>query len=167
MNDLRMILYPNKFKILLFLMLLIPFITISLIIIGPFYVPHKTFPYYILKIILHNPLIFLISIFSGMILSYITGCIVDNNIKNQGLKVVIATISGITTILIVYIFYKLVTEPVICDPVHLPQNNTVSDPVHQHGQENIYSLDVLRDIQVDSQSVQDSYQQCINNLGYK
>jgi hypothetical protein len=102
-----------------------------------------------------------------MILSYITGCIVDINIKNQGLKVVIATISGITTILIIYLLYKLVTEPVICDPVHLPQNNTVSDPVHQHGQENIYSLDVLRDIQVDSQCVQESYNQCINNLVYK
>lgn len=136
-------------------------------IIGPFYVHPNTFPYYLIKIILNNPLIFSISILLGMILSYLTACMVDNNIKNQSLKVVIATISGIITILIVYFFYKLVTEPVICDPVHLPQNNTVSDPVHQHGQENIYSLDVLRDIQVDSQSVQDSYHQCINNLGYK
>lgn len=61
----------------------------------------------------------------------------------------------------------MVTEPIICDPVHMPQNHTICDPVHQHAQGHIYSLDVLKDINVDSQAVKDSYQQCITNLGNK
>jgi cellulose synthase/poly-beta-1,6-N-acetylglucosamine synthase-like glycosyltransferase len=167
MVKVKQILKPNKFKIILFLMLLIPFTTLSMTIIGMFNVNPKTFPFYITTLILNDPIIFLISVVLGAMVSYILGCVLDHYIKNQGLKILIATISGIIALIIIYSLYKLVAEPLICDPVHLPQNNTVSDPVHQHGQENIYSLDILKDIKVDHQSVQDSYQHCINNLQYK
>lgn len=103
----------------------------------------------------------------GFIISYILGCSIDNYIENKNLKIFIAVLSGIISLIIIYALYKMVTEPIICDPVHMPQNHTICDPVHQHAQGHIYSLDVLKDINVDSQAVKDSYQQCITNLGNK
>jgi hypothetical protein len=163
MADIKMVLYPNKFKIFLFLMLFIPCLTVIIAILGPNYA-YKVFPYYISSYILNNPIIFIISISLGFIVSYILGCLIDNYIENKNLKIFIAVLSGIISLIIIYSLYKMVTEPVICDPVHMPQNHTICDPVHQHVQENTYSLDVLKEINVDSQYVKDSYQQCINNL---
>jgi hypothetical protein len=145
------------------LMLFIPCLTVIIVILGPIYAYPKVFPYFSL-IILNDP-IFIISISLGFIFSYILGCSIDNYIENKNLKIFIAVLSGIISLIIIYVLYKMVTEPVICDPVHMPQNHTICDPVHKHAHGNIYSLDVLKDIKVDSQSVKDSYQQCINNLG--
>ena len=159
-----MVLYPNKFKIFLFLMLFIPCLTVIIAILGPIYGYSQVFPYYFSSIFLNDPIIVIISISLGFISSYILCCLIDNYIENKNLKIFIAVLSGIISLIIIYSLYKMVTEPVICDPVHMPQNHTICDPVHQHVQGNIYSLDVLKEINVDSQYVKDSYQQCINNL---
>lgn len=165
MFDIKMVLYPNKFKIFSCLMLFIPCLTVIIAILGPTY--SNVFPYYFSSIILNDPIIFIISISLGFIISYILGCSIDNYIENKNLKIFIAVLSGIISLIIIYALYKMVTEPIICDPVHMPQNHTICDPVHQHAQGHIYSLDVLKDINVDSQAVKDSYQQCITNLGNK
>ncbi|MBZ2164562.1 hypothetical protein [Methanobacterium spitsbergense] len=165
MVDIKMVLYPNKFKIFLCLMLFIPCLTVIIVILGPTYAYSKVFLYFS-SIILNDP-IFIISIFLGFILSYILGCSIDNYIENKNLKIFIAVLSGIISLIIIYALYKMVTDPVICDPVHMPQNHTICDPVHKNAQGNIYNLDILKDINVDSQSIKDSYQQCINNLGNK
>jgi len=164
MADIKMVLYPNKFKIFMFLMLFIPCLTVIIAILGPTYTYSHIFPYYISSYILNNPIIVIISISLGFIFSYILGCSIDNYIENKNLKIFIAVLSGIISLIIIYSLYKMVAEPVICDPVHMPQNHTICDPVHQNIQGNIYSLDVLKEINVDSQYVKDSYQQCINNL---
>ncbi len=163
MVDIRMILHPNKFKILLVLMLFIPCLTVIMVILNPELFNSNFFPC-CLSDIFNEPLILLTGILLGLLLSYILGCSIDHFIENKNTKIFIALTSGIISIIIVYILYKMVTEPVICDPVHIPTNNTVCDPVHQHGQGSIYSWDVLDDINVDSRSVKDSYQQCIANL---
>ena len=163
MDDIKMV-YPNKFKILLCLMLFIPCLTVIIVILGSIYAYHNIFSYFSF-VILNDPIIFILNISLGFIFSYILGCSIDNYIENKNLKIFIAVLSGIISLIIIYALYKMVTEPVICDPVHMPQNHTICDPVHQHAQGNIYSLDVLKDVKVDSQSVKDSYQQCINYLG--
>jgi hypothetical protein len=114
-----------------------------------------------------DPLLFLITLspflLLGLILSYLLGCFIDHFIQNEKIKITIAITSGIISLLIVYIFYKIVTEPVICDPVHVPTNNqTICDPVHQPNQ--AVGATVLDELDIDKSAVKNSLEQCINNL---
>ncbi|MBI5460516.1 hypothetical protein [Methanobacterium sp.] len=162
MVNIRELLYPNKFKVTLFLLLAIPCITLITVLLGTnynyynYYPPHFTYP-------------FLISLFLflaiGLVLSYILSSSIDHFIPNEKIKISIAIISGMTSIIIVYIFYKMVTEPIICDPVHIPANNqTVCDPVHQPIQGKSYNIEVLDGLDVDKSLVEDSLTECIRNL---
>ncbi|EKF84847.1 hypothetical protein A994_11652 [Methanobacterium formicicum DSM 3637] len=100
-----------------------------------------------------------------MVLSYLFSCFIDYFVENDKIKISIAIISGIASIIIVYVFYKMVTEPIICDPVHIPANNqTVCDPVHQQVQGKSYNIEVLDGLEVDKSMVKDSLNQCIQNL---
>lgn len=167
MVDVRELLKPNKFKLTLFLMLSIPSITLIIVILGRNYL-NFGYNYFSSPFILVNPLLFLISIspflVAGLILSYLLGSIIDHYIQNENLKIFIALISGLISLIIIYILYKMVSEPIICDPVHMPQNQTICDPVHEPGPEDSYHIQVLKEIKVDSQVVEDSFQQCIQNL---
>jgi hypothetical protein len=167
MVDIKELLKPNKFKLTLFLMLSIPCITLITLILGRNYI-YSGYRYFSSPFILVDPLLFLISIsiflVAGLILSYLLGSFMDHYIQNQNLKIFIAFLSGMISIIIIYILYKLVTEPIICDPVHMPQNQTICDPVHEPGVGESYHTQVLKEIEVDSQAVQDSFQQCIQNL---
>jgi|GEM_PF-1812110 len=162
MVDIRELLYPNKFKVTLFLLLTIPCITLITVLLGSNYIYYN---YYIS----HFTYLFLMSIFlflvMGMVLSYLLSCFIDYFIQNEKIKIAIAIISGITSLIIVYIFYKMVTEPIICDPVHIPANNqTVCDPVHQPIQGKSYDIEVLDDLNVDKSMVKESLKECIQNL---
>ena len=55
MADIKMVRYPNKFKIFMCLMLFIPCLTVIIAILGPTYAYSKVFPYYFSSIILTDP----------------------------------------------------------------------------------------------------------------
>ena len=167
MANIKELLMPNKLKITLFLMLSIPCITLIITILGRNYI-YSDFNYFSSQFILVDPLLFLISIslfvIAGLVTSYILGSFIDHYIQNERIKIIIAIISGVASILILYILYKLVTEPVICDPVHNP-NNTICDPVHQPGQGKAYSARALHELNIDAPEVEGSLKQCLQNLG--
>jgi hypothetical protein len=170
MVNVREILKPEKFKVTLFLMLAIPCVTVITVILSPLYALYYPFyfrisPYFFLN----EPLPFLglitILVVMGLVVSYILGSLIDHYVQNEKLKIIIAVISGIISIVIVYALYKMVSEPLICDPVHLPNNNqTVCDPVHKPSSGENYHINILRGIEVDGEVVKDSFQKCIQNL---
>ncbi|OPX57355.1 MAG: hypothetical protein A4E25_02255 [Methanobacterium sp. PtaB.Bin024] len=166
MVNIKEFLYPNKFKITLFLLLFIPSIALIILLLGQNYI-YSSYDYFYSSFILVDALLFLTSIspfiLLGVILSYFLGCFIDYYIPNEKTKITIAIISGIVSLIIVYIFYKMITEPVICDPVHVPSNNqTVCDPVHKPS--GSYSALVLGELKIDKSAVENSFQQCINKL---
>jgi len=168
MVNTRELLHPNKFKVTLFLVLAIPCITIIIVILGNNFI-YPNLYYFSSSLILVDPLLFLMSIslfiVLGLVLSYLSGCFLDYFIPNEKIKIVIAIVSGIVSLVIVYLVYKMVTEPIICDPVHIPGNNqTVCDPVHQPSSGENYNTQVLDEIKVDKSIVKSSLEECIQNL---
>ncbi|AUB58457.1 MULTISPECIES: hypothetical protein [Methanobacterium] len=164
MVSIKEFLYPLKYKVTLFLVLAIPCIALITLLIDNFiYLDSLSLSLTV------DALVFLISIFLsiviGLVLSYLLSCVIDCYIANEKIKIVIALISGITSLIIVYVFYKMMTEPIICDPVHIPANNqTVCDPVHQPIQGESYHTNVLDGLNVDKSLVEESFQECIQNL---
>ncbi|NYB52262.1 MAG: hypothetical protein HVN35_06885 [Methanobacteriaceae archaeon] len=58
----------------------------------------------------------------------------------------------------------MVSEPIICDPVHLPANNqTICDPVHKPSQ-GTNSVNALEELNVDKSAVKLSLKECISNI---
>ncbi|AUB59525.1 hypothetical protein BK009_01805 [Methanobacterium subterraneum] len=164
MVSIKEFLYPLKYKVTLFLVLAIPCIALTTLLIDNIiYLDSLSLSLTV------DALVFLISIFLsiviGLVLSYLLSCVIDCYIANEKIKIVIALISGITSLIIVYVFYKMMTEPIICDPVHIPANNqTVCDPVHQSIQGESYHTNVLDGLNVDKSLVEESFQECIQNL---
>lgn len=164
MVSIKEFLYPLKYKVTLFLVLAIPCIALTTLLIDNIiYLDSLSLSLTV------DALVFLISIFLsiviGLVLSYLLSCVIDCYIANEKIKIVIALISGITSLIIVYVFYKMMTEPIICDPVHIPANNqTVCDPVHQPIQGESYHTNVLDGLNVDKSLVEESFQECIQNL---
>jgi hypothetical protein len=150
----------TRFKILLTFLLLIPSITLFIIIFGL-----NFYSYYHL---LDSPLLFLnrlgVYIVLGIILSYIISCLVDYLIPNQNMKIMIAFISGLLSIIILYTIYKVLSDPIICDPVHIPSNQTVCDPVHKPGQNGYESINQIKEIKVDTAEINQYLKECIKNL---
>ncbi len=166
MVNARELLYPNKFKITLFLLFAIPTTTLIIFLLD-INVIYLNYNHFHSSLILVNVLLFLISIFQfivlGLILSYVLGCFIDNSIQNEKIKITIAIVSGIVSLLIIYALYKMVTEPVICDPVHVP-NQTICDPVHQPTQGESYGASGLNELKINKSAVENSLEQCIENL---
>ena len=164
MVDVRELLYPNKFKVTLFLLLAIPCIAMITVLLGSDYIYYNYYFSHISYLFLMSILLILLM---GLALSYLFSCFIDYFVENEKIKISIAIISGIASIIIVYVFYKMVTEPIICDPVHIPANNqTVCDPVHQPVQGKNYNIEVLDGLEVDKSVVKDSLNQCIQNLKF-
>ncbi len=166
MVDARKLIYPNKFKLTLFLVLAIPCITLIILILDSNNL-YYDLRYFYPSINSYNPFYIIISIliflFLGLIISYILGCLIDYSIPNEKIKITIAILSGFISLLIIYLIYKMVTEPIICDPVHLPANNqTICDPVHQPSQ--AVSANALDDLSIDQLAVQSSLEECLSNL---
>lgn len=168
MVNARELIYPTKFKIILFLLLLIPCVTFFIIILDGNNL-YYSFRYFSNSFITANPLGFIISIsislLLGLILSYLLGCLIDHYIQNEKIKITIAIISGVISLIVIYAIYKMVTEPIICDPVHLPTNNqTICDPVHQPNSGERLSTNALDKLSIDKSAVQKSLEECISNL---
>lgn len=167
MEDLKEFLKPNKIKLTLFLSLAIPLIILLIMIFSQNY--SYTYYTYWASRCLVNPALFLITIspllLGGLILSYLLGSLIDYYIQNRNLKIFIIIISGLISLGIIYVLYKMVTEPIICDPVHVPPNQNISDPVHEPQNSGIYHTKMLQDIRVDAHGVKDSFERCIHSLG--
>lgn len=102
MVDFKEFIKPTKFKIIMFLVLLVPSFYIS---------------YIFLAITFRNmPLLFIL----GFLISYGIGSILDYSIKNNTVKIIMASIVGFVSLVLAYIAYKMYSEPMICDPVHIP-----------------------------------------------
>lgn len=108
MTNIKDSLKPTKMKIILTLALLVPIAflsSISLMIIS--------FSLY------GSGNLILFSIITGVLISYLISALIDNSTKNRTAKIIIASASGLISIIILYIIYKTLTEAIVCDPVHL------------------------------------------------
>ncbi|MEN6329722.1 MAG: hypothetical protein ABFC91_05455 [Methanobacteriaceae archaeon] len=159
MVRIKKLLEPKKWKITLFIMLIIPCISLILLtfafLVQDFYYAGSS----------SSPLFFdfiLVAVLIGLILSYLLGSFMDHFIQSERVKIIIAIFSGIVSILIVYSLYKMLTEPVICDPVHTP-NQTIFEPV-QPPIQGVGSANKLVELDVHGSAVKSSFQECIQNL---
>jgi len=147
MINIEDLLKPNGFKIILAFFFLIPSLFLVLIILGFFYSLFGSYAW------VNSPLVLLpltlISLGTGLLVSYSLGSLVDYYIQSRNIKILIALISGFISIIIVYVVYKMISEPVICDPVHVPSSGKN------------YSFNLLENLKIDKGAVRDSFNQCI------
>jgi hypothetical protein len=98
---------PNGLKILLALTLLLPILFLVMIFAG---------------LLLYNPVILIIL---ACVISYVVSSLVDHFIKSRTVKIIIASLAALISIVLGYVFVRSMMQ--VCDPVHTPQ---VFDPVH-------------------------------------
>lgn len=89
---------------------------------------------------------------ASLIISYLISSLIDHYISSKSVKLTIALISGLSTLIIIYIFFKILSEPLICDPIHKPAQSTG------------YTAQIVNDISVDKQKVEESLEQCLTRL---
>ena len=99
---------PNGLKLLLAVTLLVPGFFLLVLVNG--------FP--------HNNLIFPSVI--TMVICYVAACVIDDAIKSRPVKIAIATIAALVSIILGSILVRSMT--MVCDPVHDP--GMICDPVH-------------------------------------
>lgn len=87
-----------------------------------------------------------------LVISYLIGAFMDHYIQNKTLKTLITIGLGIISIIFIYIMFRLLNEPVICDPVHVP-SSTES-----------YNMNLLNEIKADKNAVKESFAQCLENV---
>lgn len=159
MVEVRELLKATKLKITLCLVLIIPCIslillTFAFLVQDFYYAGYSTSPLFFDFIV--------IAMLIGLILSYLLGSLLDYFIQSERVKIIIAVFAGMISLLIVYILYRILTEPVICDPVHTP-NQTILEPV----QPPITDVDELMEFDVDVSVVKSSFQECLQNLEFR
>ena len=99
---------PDGLKLLLAATLIIPVFFILVLVTG--------FPY--------NDLLFPAAI--TLVISYAAACVIDDAIQSRTLKIAIASVAALVSIIIGALIIRSMT--IICDPVHDP--GMVCDPVH-------------------------------------
>lgn len=87
-----------------------------------------------------------------LVISYLFGASADYYVSSKKIKYMIIVFLGLATIISIYITYKLLAEPVICDPVHVPS------------QTESYNINLIKNIKIDEDTVKDSFHQCLQNL---
>lgn len=100
---------PDGLKLLLAITLLLPVFFIFVLING--------FPY--------NDLIFPAVV--AVVVSYAAACVVDDLVKSRTIKILIATVAAVISIILGYLLVRSLT--MVCDPVHDP-GGMICDPVH-------------------------------------
>jgi hypothetical protein len=100
---------PNGLKLLLALTLLIPVYFVLMLVTG--------FPHY------NTLLLAVITIF----ISYAAACVLDETVQSRTIKILIASVAAVISIILGYILVRSMT--MVCDPVHDP-GQIVCDPVH-------------------------------------
>lgn len=149
MVQLNKILEPNKFKIILSALFFIPILALLILISEPTFLNYLDFGFYNPFNLSSLPLLILVSIF----LSYFSASFIDYKVASKNAKLTIAITSGLVSLLIMYIFYKMISEPIVCDPIHQPSQGTS------------YHSQILNDIKVDQKTVEESLKQCLSKLG--
>ncbi|NOZ81592.1 MAG: hypothetical protein GXO63_00350 [Candidatus Micrarchaeota archaeon] len=51
---------------------------------------------------------------------YLLACLFDYFVKNRNVKIVVASVSALVSVIWIYLISRVVTEAEICDPVHEP-----------------------------------------------
>ncbi len=148
MLQLNKILEPNKFKIILSTLFFIPILAL-LILISAIFLNYLDFGFYDPFNLSNLPLLVLVSIF----LAYFSASFMEHYVDSKNAKLSIAITSGLVSLLIMYIFYKMISEPIVCDPIHQPSQGTS------------YHSQILNDIKVDQKTVEESLKQCLSKLG--
>jgi hypothetical protein len=99
---------PNRTKLILAATLVVPSLFFVLIVTG---------------FTLWDPLI---PIAIAIVIAYASACVIDRLVENRTLKIAIASVAALVSIVIGSILVRSMT--IICDPVHDP--GMVCDPVH-------------------------------------
>ncbi|MGF7118826.1 hypothetical protein [Methanobacterium oryzae] len=87
-----------------------------------------------------------------LIISYVIGAFIDQYIQDKKIKTLITIALGFISIISIYIMFRLLNEPVICDPVHVPSNT------------DSYNVNLLNEIKVDKNAVKESLSKCLENI---
>ena len=100
---------PNGLKLLLALTLIVPIYFALLLVTG--------FPHYSM----------LLPAIITLVISYGAACVLDEVIQSRTIKILIASVAAVVSIILGYILIRSMT--MVCDPVHDP-GHIVCDPVH-------------------------------------
>jgi hypothetical protein len=100
---------PNRLKILLAATLLVPVFFLIVLING--------FPY--------SDMVLPIAV--TIVISYAAACVLDEAIQSRTVKIAIASVAALVSIILGYILVRSMT--MVCDPVHEP-GGIICDPVH-------------------------------------
>jgi ABC-type transport system involved in multi-copper enzyme maturation permease subunit len=149
MVQLNKILEPNKFKIILSALFFIPILALLLLIFKPNFLNYVYFGFYNPFQVYNLIMLAMISIF----FSYFSASLIDYKVASKNAKLTIAITSGLVSLLIMYVFYKMISEPIVCDPIHQPSQGSS------------YHSQILNDINVDQKTVEESLKQCLSKLG--
>lgn len=150
MVDIKKLMEPNGFKIIITILGFILLSTWTVAIISEEYIFDFT------SSVISNLILVLIDIWWLLIIilviSFLIGAFIDYYIQNKKFKALITIILAFISIISVYIMFRLLNEPVICDPVHVP-SNTES-----------YNMNLLNEIKADKNAVKELFAQCLENI---
>lgn len=150
MVDAKKLMEPNGFKIIISILSFILLSTWTVAIISEEYIFDFTSSVMNNFILVLGNIWWLLIII--LIISFLIGTLIDYFIQNKKLKSLITILLGFISIISIYIMFRLLNEPVICDPVHIP-SNTES-----------YNMNILKDIKADKNVVKESLAQCLENI---
>ena len=148
MGELRDIFKPNRFKNILIIVLFIPSIVLSFLSIDML---RDGFVYWGIQ---HAIAIIVI----GGLLSYLGGSLIDYFIKSRTIKIVIASISALISIIIG--FLTLASMTMVCDPVH----DMVCDPVHVPTEDEKSWMSVFGSAVDSTDILRQKFQECLEYL---
>ena len=146
MPTLKEFIIPNPLKIALMLSLLTPIFFVSMFI----------------DILSFHNVIFIVII--TLIFSYLIAALLDTFIKSRTVKIIIASILGIVSILILIVIY-IYSTTMICDPVHNPSDN-VYDPVHSPATSGSSPQEISRSLPSPSSETLEKFKECIHNCHF-
>ncbi len=150
MVNLKKLMEPTGFKIILTILSFILFSAWTIAITSEDYI------FYFKSSVINNLILVLGNIWWLLIIilviSYLIGAFMDYYIHDKNLKALITIGLGFISIISIYIMFRLLNEPVICDPVHVP-SNTES-----------YNMNLLNEIKADKNAVKESLAQCLENI---
>jgi hypothetical protein len=138
------LLKPNGFNILLSITLIVPSLLISGLLLD--------------KLLNAIPLGFLWVIVLGIVISYAISACIDKFIQNKTIKIIIASISALISIVITYIVIRSMT--MVCDPVHRP---VVCDPVHKPTQCETACQKIMEEAGNVSDIIRLKFNECLQN----
>jgi hypothetical protein len=99
---------PSGFRLILAATLVVPALFLVLVVTG---------------LTLWDPLVPLVI---ALVIAYAVACVLDNVVQSRALKIAIASVAALTSIILGSLLVRSMT--IICDPVHDP--GMVCDPVH-------------------------------------